>query len=357
MKKILLLMMCCPMILSAQNGVTVSNLVANSGTVTFNVSWKSAGMPAPWSDSVWVFVDYNHAGRMERLPLSGATLSVPTWSAATVIFGKDGNKQGAWVMGNARSAGSFSATVRLLTDITDVAGVCAYASNYPPVGTYRAENTRIEFTGTPMYKMVLKKSGGSGTLTDFSDGSYTIREGYTVTSFTDKTGAPGTLIVPPAQFPPNAATTLTWTFGSSTLVWSDYVNKTLDLCDYADPPVSVVYGNKYSITDGKYYYNYSCAANSSSTLCPSPWRLPLVADFQAEKTLGNHTLMLNAWPKTGLKNTTSTAALHTTEIYMPSRDWVGSQYGGWRVYSGGIEHHNPGYGDQMVVRCVRDKQL
>jgi hypothetical protein len=102
------------MILSAQNGVTVSNLDVKPGTVTFNVSWKKADMPAVWSDSVWVFVDYNNAGKMERLLLSGATLSAPSWSAATVIFGKDDNYQGAWIVGNARQESSFSATVQLL---------------------------------------------------------------------------------------------------------------------------------------------------------------------------------------------------------------------------------------------------
>jgi hypothetical protein len=95
MKKILLLMMCCPAMLAAQNGngVTVNGLDVKPGTVTFNVSWCNIGMPTLWSDSVWVFVDYNNAGKMERLPLSGATLTAPSWSAATVIFGKDGNKQ------------------------------------------------------------------------------------------------------------------------------------------------------------------------------------------------------------------------------------------------------------------------
>jgi hypothetical protein len=73
-KNLLLMMMCVPVILAAQNGVTVSGLAINAGTATFNVSWKNTGMPELWSDSVWVFVDYNNAGKMERLPLlPGAT--------------------------------------------------------------------------------------------------------------------------------------------------------------------------------------------------------------------------------------------------------------------------------------------
>jgi uncharacterized protein (TIGR02145 family) len=198
MKKILLLMMCCPMILSAQNSVTVSGLDVKPGTVTFNVSWND-DMPLNflWSDTVWVFVDYNNAGKMERLLLSSATLTAPSWSAATVIVGEDSNYQGAWVIGNARSAGSFSATVQLHTAIADLAGVCAYASNYPPVGEYKTPK-QLVFTGTPPYNLVLV-SVGSGTRTySINDNYYNLYEGETLQSFSDKTGAPGTMkcIVP-----------------------------------------------------------------------------------------------------------------------------------------------------------------
>jgi uncharacterized protein (TIGR02145 family) len=45
-----------------------------------------------------------------------------------------------------------------------------------------------------MYKIVLEETAGEGILTDYSDGLYLIREGYTIKSFTDTTGAPGTMI-------------------------------------------------------------------------------------------------------------------------------------------------------------------
>jgi uncharacterized protein (TIGR02145 family) len=199
MRKFLLsMMLCCPAMLAAQNGVTVSNLAVNAGspsTVTFNVSWKSAGMSALWSDTVWVFVDYNKNGRMERLPLSpGATLTA-TSPGGQVIEEIDNNK-GVWVAGNARDAGTFSATVQLLTATANLAGVCAYASNYPPVGEYLSA-TKISFTGTPMYNIILKDNG-DGTITRESGKLFSVPDGYTVQSFTDKTGAPGIMkcIVP-----------------------------------------------------------------------------------------------------------------------------------------------------------------
>jgi hypothetical protein len=150
MKKILLLVLCWPMVLAAQNGVSVSNLNVNSGTVTFNVSWDKTKMPVTlWSDSVWVFVDYNAGGTMKRLPLSaGATLTATSAPGMGRVIQYSDNKQGVWVVGNARSAGSFSATVKLLTATATIAGACVYASNYPPVGEYKSA-TKISFTGTP----------------------------------------------------------------------------------------------------------------------------------------------------------------------------------------------------------------
>jgi hypothetical protein len=176
-------------LLSAQPGVTITGLAVETGTVTLDVRWEPLAPPAVWSDTVWVFVDYNDNGTMKRLPLTGATLTNPS-AAATATVPLPNNK-GAWVAGNARSAGSFSTKVKLYYDSqTAVVGACVYASNYPPVGEYTASNV-IAFTGTPNYKIKLKETG-SGTISDaLSEGLYTIPAGYIVQSFTDKTGAPG----------------------------------------------------------------------------------------------------------------------------------------------------------------------
>jgi hypothetical protein len=179
--------MCVPVILAAQgNGVKVSNLAVDAGTVTFNVNWDRDAMPvALWSDTVWVFVDYNDAGVMKRLSVTGATASAGT---VTKI---PNNDKGVWVEGNARDAGVFSATIQLLTATAEVAGACAYASNYPPVGKYISAS-EISFTGTPEYKIVLERSDKSTyTATVGNDESLLIPNGEAVLSFTDKAGAPG----------------------------------------------------------------------------------------------------------------------------------------------------------------------
>jgi hypothetical protein len=181
-----LFLLCWPMVLAAQNGVTVSNLVVDAGTVTFNVSWNKPMPVTPWSDTVWVFVDYNNAGKMERLPVTSATATAGT---VTKI---PNNDKGVWVEGNARTQGSFSATVKLFTAIKDVGGACVYGSNYQPVGKYTSA-TEISFTGTPDYIAVLERNDKSTyTVTVHKDESLSIPSGEAVLSLTDKTGAPGT---------------------------------------------------------------------------------------------------------------------------------------------------------------------
>jgi uncharacterized protein (TIGR02145 family) len=195
---LLLLLLLYPAVLSAQtgNGVTVENLVVNTGspsTVTFDVSWKNTGMPPAWSDTVWVFVDHNDNGKMKRLELlsSGATLT-EIYAGAGRVEQLAGNIKGVRVIGDARISGSFSATVQLLTATADLRGMCAYASNYPPVAEY-ATASSITFTGTPPFD--LKLSTGNVSV----ETGYELSGGQTLVSFTDKTGAPGIIkCIPPA---------------------------------------------------------------------------------------------------------------------------------------------------------------
>jgi hypothetical protein len=171
------------------NGVKVSDLAVNVGsatTVTFTVSWQTPMPVDMWSDTVWVFVDYNNNGVMERLPVSGATATAGTVTRVT------NNTKGVWIAGNARTNGTFSATVRLFSTLTGVAGVCAYASNYPPVQRF-VSDTRLSFTGTPPYDLVLKPTSGS-TITRSTGADYDVPASYTVQSFTDRTGAPGKVL-------------------------------------------------------------------------------------------------------------------------------------------------------------------
>jgi hypothetical protein len=198
MKKTLFLLLLLPLLerglgggfLSAQ---TVSNLAVSPGspsTMTFNVSWTAVSLTTPWLDSMWVFVDYNKNGKMTRLPISGGTLTAHSPAAAGKGEFIPENDMGAWVYGDARTNSPFSATVQLFTDETNIAGACAYASSYPPVGKYVSE-TEIAFTGTPMYKIELLHTDGFTIETVEASGTFLLPCDYTIKSFTDRTGAPG----------------------------------------------------------------------------------------------------------------------------------------------------------------------
>ena len=192
-----LLLLLCPLVGMAQNGVTVSNLAVDAGTVTFNVSWdkNSPVMPEVWSDTVWVFVDYNDAGTMKRLPVeAGATLTATSAPGSATVIQYPGNDKGVWVVGNAKTAasGSFSATVKVQTPKLGVfAGACVYASNYPPVAQYITTD-EISFTGTPMYNIVIEDAGGNTEIRK-SDSPFSVPAGYTLQSFSDASYAPGTI--------------------------------------------------------------------------------------------------------------------------------------------------------------------
>jgi hypothetical protein len=215
MKKLFLLLL-LPLLwggcLFAQN-VTVTNLQVMEGTpstVTFDVSWEKPASGTMWMDSAWVFVDYNKNGKMTRLLISGGTLTSHTANTgmspdAGKLIILTGNDRGAWVTGDAWKQGSFSAMVMLLSDETTIAGACAYASGYPPVSNWLSD-TKLGFTGTPMYEITL--TDGSTTVTVEAGGTFLLPCSYTISSFTDRTGAPGIInCMPPTNLKLTASST------------------------------------------------------------------------------------------------------------------------------------------------------
>jgi hypothetical protein len=332
---------------TAQNGVTVSNLDVEPGTVTFNVSWRNTGMPTLWSDSVWVFVDYNDAGVMKRLPVTSATATAGT---VTKI---QGNDKGAWVVGNARTEGSFSATVQLHAATADLEGVCAYASNYPPIGEYTAAN-KIEFTGTPPYDIMLKHSNGT-TDTLQSGKVFLVPASYTLLSFSDKTGAPG--FQPSIQTPPYAATRQTWKFGSSTLTWSDRILTVPEGCSLTTGTTHSPCLREYRpITSEGYlihHYTLYCLNYNKSVFCPTPWRVASSADYLSIVQLSTAELALQTWTHTGYGNNNGWSGVGSN-----SREWC-SDSGAEEGVSARIESDGKVYietgnwcSDAKIVRCV-----
>ena len=219
---LLLLLLATAPAFAQTNGVTISNFAAAQGTesapdtLTFDVQWSPPQPEIVWSDTVWVFVDYNNAGTMTRLPLApGATLTNPSWEYAQVME-VPGNPHGVWVVGNARAINSsFSANVQLLVETwraTSLHGLCIYAINYPPVGRYTAAD-KIQFNGTPPF--YLSYSGGSAATVTREQAQTTYTLTGTLASFTDASRAPGSLTCvnpePPAITLVSAATVCQYT--------------------------------------------------------------------------------------------------------------------------------------------------
>ena len=192
-------MMCCPVTLAAQNGITISDFSTKVGsptTLTFNIRWSPPQPEKVWSDTVWVFIDYNNKGTMTRLPLvpGAATLTAHSAPGVGKVIPVTGNPHGVWVVGNARAInGSFSANVQLLVETwraTSLHGLCIYAINYPPVGRYTAAD-KIKFNGTPPFYLTFSGGGAATVTRDAAKEPYTIPEEQTLASFTDASLAPG----------------------------------------------------------------------------------------------------------------------------------------------------------------------
>ena len=189
-------MMHCPLTLAAQNGITITNFSTKAGsptTVTFNVQWVPL-QGKVWSDTAWVFVDYNNAGTMTRLPLSGATLTAHSAPGVGKVVEEGDNDKGVWVVGNARDEGSFSATVQLRVETwraTSLHGLCVYAINYPPVGQYTAVD-KIKFTGTPPFYLTYSNGNAATVTKSEAQSNYILDDA--LKSFTDASRAPGTIL-------------------------------------------------------------------------------------------------------------------------------------------------------------------
>ena len=151
---------------------------------------------------MWVFIDYNNAGTMTRLPLDPNAATLTQHSATNCpdcgVDRARSTADGVWVVGNARTEGTFTATVRVVgagLTPTDVArhvstGMCVYAINYPPVAQY-TDDGNIKLTGTPPF--YLSYSGGGAATVTRDEAKQSVKLENTLVSFTDASLAPGVI--------------------------------------------------------------------------------------------------------------------------------------------------------------------
>jgi hypothetical protein len=134
------------------------------------------------------------------------------------------------------------------------------SGSFPPGVTGTPSGSNYIISGTPMV---------SGTY------NYTITASHT--NGCNSTPVTGTIMVMP-NAPPFARST--YTIKTEPLVWSDVINKPLYFCQQTELPAGEGYRYEYKIYQGVYYYNWYCAYQLESDLCPSPWRYPTADDIE-----------------------------------------------------------------------------
>jgi hypothetical protein len=94
--------------------------------------------------------------------------------------------------------------------------------------------------------------------------------------------------------PPNAANTIIWVIGEQS--WSAAIrmpecNKDTFDDSYTDPQC-----RSYT-EEGKtwYYYNWAYVNANKERMCPSPWRVPTIADMETLESNSNENALIDAW--------------------------------------------------------------
>jgi hypothetical protein len=159
--------------------------------------------------------------------------------------------------------------------------------------------------------------------------------------------------------PAYAASTHTWTFGSSALVWSDAIQ--LPACNKEDfdggtDDAPRADGRSYTV-DGKtyYYYSWPYVVANAATLCPNPWRVPAKADFDALVASTSGSTLGAAWGYGGLANGSSVSGVNSQARYWSSEEnSSGSNEAYFLYYYSAdlyVSANNKRYG--FRVRCVK----
>jgi hypothetical protein len=101
-----------------------------------------------------------------------------------------------------------------------------------------------------------------------------------------------------ATTPGNAASTQTWTFSPSTLVWSDVIQELSCSVTTFTNDNNIPYCRSYTAgTFTGYYYNWAYVSANASTLCPSSsgWRVPTQSDFDELVGVTDYSNLENEW--------------------------------------------------------------
>jgi uncharacterized protein (TIGR02145 family) len=236
---------------------------------------------------------------------------------------------------------------------------------FTPATVTQYETLTVPFTltGNVNDVVVAPPAGWTVAVTrDGSVGSFTITtagstDGEAKAFVFDDAGNVAMRPLPLAVTPFYAASTDTWTYGTQT--WSDAIH--IPNCANTGFEGSTTDPKCRSYTDGSdiwYYYNWTYVDENADALCPSPWRVPTAADFEALVDATDYNMLYNNWgigdyadgANDHPENTPSSSYYWSSEEYSSNTDNANSLH-----YDNSItlevSNENKAYGYQ--VRCVK----
>jgi hypothetical protein len=201
------------------------------------------------------------------------------------------------------ASGSLSKTVAvtqeaasavLSVDKTEITAVYT-AAGYPVAVTSNTTWTVTVSSGATWCTALPATGTANGTVTINVAGNPSVESRAATVTFAAGTLSKAVSVTQAANVPTYAASTQTWTFGS-TLVWSDAIqipdcNKSSFTTSDTDP-----HCRSYTLGDNTwYYYNWAYVNTNAATLCPQSWHVPTYTDFGALSATPDRSILPAAW--------------------------------------------------------------
>jgi hypothetical protein len=248
------------------------------------------GTPNGSGDAIFSGVDASNANYVLFTLAGGGTLQVPKYVFLNITF---------------TQPGTFT-----------------YSETKTVAFTTQGADATVKVVNVPAnWKIFVNRTGNAGTLTITAPGVTRNDEAFVV--IYDAAGNTVMRILDLTAYEPHpspgvAASEQTWTFGNSPLIWTDVIQ--VPECDKTSFTGSDTDPHCRSYTLGQkkwYYYNWAYVNTYAATLCPTPWRVPTLADLQELLDNATRTDLHEAWAATGRITSDGTG-----NPYMDSIGWV-----------------------------------
>jgi uncharacterized protein (TIGR02145 family) len=292
------------------NPATPAGTVSGTGNGTYTVSGASTGTKSVTAVAANASCTSTRSSTVTAYVVSLPTIALASGSTAQTVTAGSAIAQIKYNTANATGATPSNLP-------TGVSG--AWSSNvYTISGTPSA-------TGTFGYTVTTANSNGCANAT-----------------------ASGTITV--MADTPRMYSTNTWVYGSQT--WSDRIVGAPSGCTQSNNLGNSTNATLYKVYDGRYYYTWACV-NNQSTLCPSPWRVPSLSDFNTLVNNTNSWTLASAWGYGGYAYFDIMGIVNSAATYWSSSEYD-SSYAYYLNYDNsvlGVDYASKPSGFQ--VRCVK----